>query len=552
MGAYLSSPVTDKDSHGGENENFRFGVACMQGWRTEMEDAHLIEPAVGNDNSVGFFAVFDGHGGKEVAGFAALYLVREFLQTEGYKTGDIEAALREGFLRIDNLLVKEEHAAELKKLAAAPNPSDVRRGGSRRVERPESDLPLELREVIGAARAEIESRFLALDNALGPMAADVEEVDDPESGPDTANNMQDMDGTVVTMEEFVTAEFATGVDMSTQQDVEGQQEREISSSSEDRSPKDGEGRSSLKPKRKRDVDSEDTANRNGNARREPGQGRSLVNGVTHSKSDNDGTSSKQANAADALSSSSSSSSSEEDSGDDGATFISIKTRSMRQLPGGGCTAVAALVKGGILYVANAGDSRCVFSRRGRAVAMTTDHKPTDPAELARIIKAGGFVADGRVNASLNLSRALGDLEYKQSVGLGPEEQMVTAVPEVRHMQLQQGDDFLLLACDGIWDVLSNQEAVDFVASKLQQGMSPKDVCEALCDRCMAPDTETDGGKGCDNMSAMVIVLKPYCEIAAAVTPMETGDSSAGALGAGPSTIPAEGLPSVPAEVETSA
>lgn len=83
--------------------------------------------------------------------------------------------------------------------------------------------------------------------------------------------------------------------------------------------------------------------------------------------------------------------------------------------------------------------------------------------------------------------------------------------------------------DGILVLL---QAVDFVASKLQQGMSPKDVCEALCDRCMAPDTETDGGKGCDNMSAMVIVLKPYCEIAAALSPVETGTSSAGALAAG--------------------
>jgi serine/threonine protein phosphatase PrpC len=69
------------------------------------------------------------------------------------------------------------------------------------------------------------------------------------------------------------------------------------------------------------------------------------------------------------------------------------------------------------------------------------------------------------------------------------------------------------------------QAVDFVESKLRQGMSPKEVCEALCDRCMAPDTETDGGKGCDNMSAMVVVLKPYCEIAASETPAEEADGS---------------------------
>lgn len=72
------------------------------------------------------------------------------------------------------------------------------------------------------------------------------------------------------------------------------------------------------------------------------------------------------------------------------------------------------------------------------------------------VQAGGFVAEGRINGSLNLSRALGDMEYKQSRDLGPHAQMVTAVPEVRHLPLEPGDEFLILACDGIWDVLSNQ------------------------------------------------------------------------------------------------
>ena len=83
----------------------------------------------------------------------------------------------------------------------------------------------------------------------------------------------------------------------------------------------------------------------------------------------------------------------------------------------------AVVRGGELFVANAGDSRCVLSRSGQAVAMTQDHKPNDAEEYARIQKAGGFVADGRVNGSLNLSRALGDLDYKQTKELGPEEQV---------------------------------------------------------------------------------------------------------------------------------
>ena len=164
------------------------------------------------------------------------------------------------------------------------------------------------------------------------------------------------------------------------------------------------------------------------------------------------------------------------------------------------------IRDGELVVANAGDSRCVLSRGGRAVALTQDHKPMDPEEFARITKAGGFVADGRVNGSLNLSRALGDLEYKQSKELPPEEQAVTANPEVRREKLQPEDEFILLACDGIWDVLTNQEAVEFARERLLAGQTPRAVCEAACDRCLALDTG-GCGKGCDNMSIVIAVLK---------------------------------------------
>ena len=67
-----------------------------------------------------------------------------------------------------------------------------------------------------------------------------------------------------------------------------------------------------------------------------------------------------------------------------------------------------------------------------------------------------------MNGSLNLSRAFGDMEFKRSSELSPAQQMITANPEVRTLQLQRGDEFLILACDGIWDVLTNQ-AVSSVA-----------------------------------------------------------------------------------------
>lgn len=79
----------------------------------------------------------------------------------------------------------------------------------------------------------------------------------------------------------------------------------------------------------------------------------------------------------------------------------------------GCTACVALITETEIYCANAGDSRCVLSNGGKAIEMSIDHKPDLSTEKARIEKAGGFVEENRVKGVLNLSRSLGDLEYKQ-------------------------------------------------------------------------------------------------------------------------------------------
>ena len=99
-------------------------------------------------------------------------------------------------------------------------------------------------------------------------------------------------------------------------------------------------------------------------------------------------------------------------------------------PQAGSTCVVAVVRGDKLVVANAGDSRAVLCRRGEAIDLSRDHKPTDEDERARIMKAGGFVSEGRVNGSLALSRAIGDLEYKRSKTLPARDQIVTAYPEL--------------------------------------------------------------------------------------------------------------------------
>lgn len=101
---------------------------------------------------------------------------------------------------------------------------------------------------------------------------------------------------------------------------------------------------------------------------------------------------------------------------------------------------------------------CVIA--DQAVALSIDHKPTQPGERSRIEAAGGTVSQvggvARVNGNLNLSRAIGDLKYKTNERLPPEKQVITAHPDVRIFELTPEDRFFILACDGVWDVMSNQ------------------------------------------------------------------------------------------------
>jgi serine/threonine protein phosphatase PrpC len=110
----------------------------------------------------------------------------------------------------------------------------------------------------------------------------------------------------------------------------------------------------------------------------------------------------------------------------------------------------------------------------RVEDLSVDHKPTVPAERKRIEAAGLSVSEGRVEGDLSLSRAIGDTRYKQNDSLPAEEQAITAMPEVRVVDLSEGggdrmfDTFVLLACDGIWDCKSSENAAAFTAERVER------------------------------------------------------------------------------------
>ena len=160
------------------------------------------------------------------------------------------------------------------------------------------------------------------------------------------------------------------------------------------------------------------------------------------------------------------------------------------------------------------------------VPMSFDHKPSHSFEHQRIQSSGGFVNNfGRVNGNLNLSRSLGDLKYKQVDAVGRAGQMITAEPDLQLLNLRPGkpldtsvssvvdgpsdvcgDEFLLLACDGIWDCFTNEAACAFVAERIED-KAPDEIVEEMLQTIVSDDPRASQGVGGDNMTCILVDFK---------------------------------------------
>ncbi|KAI8972211.1 protein serine/threonine phosphatase 2C [Trametes punicea] len=141
----------------------------------------------------------------------------------------------------------------------------------------------------------------------------------------------------------------------------------------------------------------------------------------------------------------------------------------------------------VLYCANVGDARAVLCRAGKATRLTYDHTTQDSAEVQRIEEQGGTIEQGRVEGVLIPTRALGDPHLNA---------YVTGTPYTTEMELTQKDEFLILACDGLWDVIDDQEAVDLIRST----ENAQDAAQELLDEARRRSTQ-------DNVTVLVVRLR---------------------------------------------
>eukprot|EP01080_Neovahlkampfia_damariscottae_P004349 gene4349-7705_t len=139
-----------------------------------------------------------------------------------------------------------------------------------------------------------------------------------------------------------------------------------------------------------------------------------------------------------------------------------------------------------LYVANAGDSRAVLYHESRSFRLSQDHKPSLKSEVDRIIEADGLLIQGRVNGIISLTRSLGDHNMKDWIINDPYYSEMTITPK---------DKFLILACDGIWDVLTDQEAVTLIKEEIDS----KKAAEKIVKEALKKFSK-------DNLSCIVIFL----------------------------------------------
>ncbi|CAF4551158.1 unnamed protein product, partial [Rotaria sp. Silwood1] len=603
MGAYLSSPICDKDTIEGSNNHLAFAASSMQGWRMSQEDAH--NAILNFDNKTSFFAVYDGHGGAEIALYCSRHFPDFLKQLDSYKEGRLNDALIEGFLKFDSLLldtnVKEilqaladskdkndndepiddqttddivlstntneennhneelniEEAQLLKKEAELPIEELLKRYSNdgkyfpspviskNKIQNPlktddndekiknleklkelrnsettnedkitSSSTSTETDQIKSDVITHADEENIPTDDVLDQKitettsngeVSDATEVkpssseskttskrprkstsSDTTTSPSTtvkskslthrllSDNIDDLEEDEEDEDDFEYEESEDETsgdeaddneDDDENADDEEEEEEATEEETEEDEDKQAESNKAIEinklmrksimailnrhtKKRKHNDDSEDDAKQNQNKEQEG--------------NDDDDEEEEEA-----------------ESSDDANDTELGKMLDMSSDPGSssGCTAVVTLLRDKQLFVANAGDSRCVVCRNGRAIEMSVDHKPEDPQERTRIEKAGYKVTlDGRVSGGLNLSRAIGDHAYKKTPKLPPEEQAITALPDIRTLTLENQDEFMVIACDGIWNFMSSQDVVDFVRGRLEK-QTLSQICE---------------------------------------------------------------------------
>jgi serine/threonine protein phosphatase PrpC len=177
---------------------------------------------------------------------------------------------------------------------------------------------------------------------------------------------------------------------------------------------------------------------------------------------------------------------------------SSSSTTMSPMERSGSTAVVVVLTPHHILCANTGDSRAILQRHGKVVPLSFDHKPNNVAERRRIQQANGYVKRKRVDGDLAVSRAFGDFCLKQASE--PPQKVIVDPDILIYPRDLSGDEFIVLACDGVWDVATNEMCCEYVQKLLWDGeINLGNICEEALDTCLER-------KSRDNMTMMLVGL----------------------------------------------
>ncbi|KPI90505.1 protein phosphatase 2C-like protein [Leptomonas seymouri] len=186
-------------------------------------------------------------------------------------------------------------------------------------------------------------------------------------------------------------------------------------------------------------------------------------------------------------------------------FLALSERETNE---SGSVCAVALIIDDKLIVGNVGDCEAVLSRNGKPVVLTVRHTiASNPSEEERVRGVGGKVCHNRVGhpnynpavVSLAVTRAIGDAGFKLARYTDGKASGVIAVPDTTVTKLTDDDEFLVIGCDGLWDVMTYGEVVDFCYHRFQEGMPAQNIAEELAQAALAKGST-------DNVTAMLVHL----------------------------------------------
>ena len=438
----LAEPISKKIYKSYEDENIRVGICLMQGWRKTMEDTALAMPNFdGQENSL--FGIFDGHGGSIVSQFVACNIENILKNSKYYKKANYEKSLVDSFILLDELLKNKSVDTFLKKIRSHQK---------------------DLNDNMGENAGSIINKELFNNNIKNDPFADY--LFFCSSYLDNETNLKYQ---FPNLDRYLKRQYLIG-------------------------PK-----NSMNEIKKINLE---------NKKRYPSTHRSLNNNLmSKSKSSNlakfrliNNLKKKNIMEAEDINMSSSKNFSKIKLAQN-TDKIQLNNLFSNDI---GTTANVLLLKNNYFYVANVGDSLSVMYKKEKAIKLNQEHKTTLDKEYNRIKKCGGKLINYRINGKLNITRAIGDLSYKNRNNGLIYEQDVLAIPEVMKYSLDDVD-FIVMGSDGFWDYGDDIQTICDNIYKEIKNNPKKDLCDLIgniFDKGLAK--ANNYLRGTDNMSCIII------------------------------------------------